>query len=417
LVRERKTVVFGSGSSNGIQVEHFWPSPARLEDAERLRVRLGIPDSAPVIGYVGRFTRDKGIIELTTAFAELRPRFPGVRLLMVGCFEDGDPVPDYVRETIESSAHIIRPGFVADSAPYYQIMDVLAFPTHREGFGNAAVEAAAAGVPVVTTDATGAVDTVVDGVTGFVIPKGDHRALAAALHRLLADPELARRMGKAGQERALREFRPERIWEELHRLYLELLDDPPIRRTGLFIKHSLDLVISTLGLVVLAVPMLMIALTIRLDSPGPVLFKQLRVGYRGAEFWIYKFRSMVAGEHAPGSVASPRDPRVTRLGRLMRHVGLDELPQLLNVLRGEMSLVGPRPLLKTSMRPDKVRRLNMRPGVTGPAVIDAHKRPTREEQDNEDVRYVDRWSLLRDLRILLRTIPALVRPRDHYETE
>jgi sugar transferase EpsL len=186
---------------------------------------------------------------------------------------------------------------------------------------------------------------------------------------------------------------------------------------GILVKRAADLTVSALGLVVLAVPMLMIALAIRLDSPGPVLFKQLRAGYRGTEFWIYKFRSMVAGEHVPGSVASPRDPRVTRFGRFMRHVGLDELPQLLNVLRGEMSLVGPRPLLKTSIRPDKARRLDMRPGVTGPAVIDAHRRPTREEQDNEDIKYVDRWSLLRDLWILLGTIPALIRTRDHYETE
>ena len=177
----------------------------------------------PVIGYVGRFTSDKGLPELMAAFRLVRKSFPDAVLLLVGSYEEGDPVPPETRAAIESDPNVIRVDFTPEIATYYLVMDMLVLPTHREGFPNVVLEAQAASRPVVTTNATGASDSICDGVTGVLVPVGDAVALADALMKLLSDPELAQRMGRAGRERVIREFRRETIWEALADLYCNLL--------------------------------------------------------------------------------------------------------------------------------------------------------------------------------------------------
>ena len=157
------------------------------------------------------------------AFRLVRQRFPRAALLLVGSYEAGDPVPPETRAAIESDSSVIRIDFTSEIATYYFVMDMLALPTHREGFPNVVLEAQAASRPVVTTSATGALDSVCDGVTGLVVPVGDPVTLADALMKLLSDPALAQRMGRAGRERVIREFRQETIWEALAGLYRELL--------------------------------------------------------------------------------------------------------------------------------------------------------------------------------------------------
>lgn len=219
LLSPARAIVLGPGSSNGVVAERFLPTPELLAEARALRARLSIPECSPVIGYIGRFTNDKGIPELIRAFQQLTAVFGDLRLLLVGDFEIGDPLPADIRRSIRSTPGIVRTGFVAETAAYYHVMDIAALPTRREGFPNVPLEAAAAGKPVVTSDATGAADSVVHRVTGLVVPVGDVAGLAAALGRLIEDPVLASRLGRAGQERVLRDFKPERIWSELARLY------------------------------------------------------------------------------------------------------------------------------------------------------------------------------------------------------
>lgn len=234
IVEPERIKVLASGSCNGVDVARFAPSDNLLRRAALLRNRYGIPQETPVLGFVGRLTRDKGIPELIRAYDILRPGFPDLRLLLVGDFEDGDPVPGDLRRRIETDVNILHVGFVRDIEVYYQVMSVLALPTYREGLPNAILEAHAACKPVVATRATGVVDAVVDGVTGLLVPIGDSEALAAGCSRLLKDPKLADAMGRAGCARVMSEFRQEAIWEALSQEYLRLLQEKalPLPATG-----------------------------------------------------------------------------------------------------------------------------------------------------------------------------------------
>jgi exopolysaccharide biosynthesis polyprenyl glycosylphosphotransferase len=191
------------------------------------------------------------------------------------------------------------------------------------------------------------------------------------------------------------------------------------------VKRAFDVAVAALLLAALAPVLVACALAVRLSGPGPVLFRQRRVGRGGREFTMHKFRSMVPdaerrlvglADHneADGLLFKlSRDPRVTRVGRLLRAWSLDELPQLLDVLRGDMSLVGPRPPLPAEVaRYDAwVRgRLRVKPGVTGLWQVSGRHRLRFEDYVRYDLFYVENWSLAMDLFILLKTIPAVLRP-------
>jgi lipopolysaccharide/colanic/teichoic acid biosynthesis glycosyltransferase len=189
------------------------------------------------------------------------------------------------------------------------------------------------------------------------------------------------------------------------------------------VKRILDVVLSVLGLV-LALPLLaVIAVFIKLDSPGPVLFVQARVGQHGKVFNIYKLRTMVANAEGlfeqvaaanplrGAAVKLPRDPRVTRVGRCLRRWSVDELPQLWNVLRGDMSLVGPRPEEPriVALYTDWHRlRLAVKPGLTGPMQINGRGNLSLDERVQLELDYIQHYTVWRDLDILWRSIPAVI---------
>ena len=216
--------VLGSGSCNGIDVAAYSLDESLRQRVGELRRNLGIPEDAPVIGFVGRLTWSKGIDELFHAYCQVRRAMPDVWLLLVGRFEDGEPVSARVRQDIENDDHVILAGFVTDTRPYYHVMDVFALPSYREGFPNVVLEAQAAGKPVVAFRATGCVDAVIDGVNGFLLSIGDVQGLAGALELLLKNKALNASMGKAGRERAHTQYSHERIWEALAQEYAALID-------------------------------------------------------------------------------------------------------------------------------------------------------------------------------------------------
>jgi exopolysaccharide biosynthesis polyprenyl glycosylphosphotransferase len=215
---------------------------------------------------------------------------------------------------------------------------------------------------------------------------------------------------------------------------LPLVGLPPFRlsRSSKFLKRAFDLLVSVPALILLSPVFALIAILIKRDSRGPILFKQLRVGTNGSTFLIWKFRTMVRdademkpevahlNEHLrPGG--DPRmfkirdDPRVTRVGRWLRRYTLDELPQLVNVARGDMSLVGPRPLIREEARHVEAwaqHRLNLKPGCTGPWQVQGRARIPFGEMVRLDYLYVTGWSLWDDFALLVRTIPVLFRGSD-----
>lgn len=204
------------------------------------------------------------------------------------------------------------------------------------------------------------------------------------------------------------------------------LTRPGLRGQQLVMKRFVDIAVSGIGLVALAPVFVLVGVLVKLSSPGPVFFSQLRVGLGGKRFRMYKFRSMT--EDAERRLADlsdhnictdPRifkirnDPRTTRLGRLLRQSSIDELPQLWNVLKGEMSLVGPRPPLPTEValyEEHHYSRFDMRPGVTGPWQVNGRNKITDfDEVIRLERAYMRHWSIWKDLSILARTVPVVLR--------
>ncbi|RKY10273.1 MAG: sugar transferase [Planctomycetota bacterium] len=186
-----------------------------------------------------------------------------------------------------------------------------------------------------------------------------------------------------------------------------------------FFKRSLDILVSLCGLIILSPVLLITALLVRLSSKGPAIFRQERAGLGGKPFALYKFRTMRTDIDPFG--ASPKsadDPRLTRTGRFLRERSLDELPQLLNVAVGQMSLVGPRPLYVSQIaewNEDQKRRLLVKPGLTGLAQISGRGALTRERKLDLDVEYVDKRSFWLDIRIICATFALIFRRKSIYE--
>jgi len=181
------------------------------------------------------------------------------------------------------------------------------------------------------------------------------------------------------------------------------------------VNRALDVVGASLGLVLASPFLAAAAVAIKLDGGGPVLYRQRRVGKDGREFELVKLRTMVVGAEREGAgwAVDEGDPRITRVGAVLRRLSLDEVPQLWNVVRGEMSLIGPRPTLAYQVEqytPHQRRRLAVRPGITGWAQVQGRASLPWEERIELDVWYVDHRSLALDLRILLKTLAVISKP-------
>ena len=196
------------------------------------------------------------------------------------------------------------------------------------------------------------------------------------------------------------------------------------KRESKYIKRIMDFVISLIGLIVLSPILLITAIAIKIDSKGPVLFKQERIGKEGKVFKIYKFRSMIVGAESKGSknYSFKGDPRVTRGGRVIRATSIDELPQFINIIKGEMSIIGPRPVLTyfpctyDKYTNEQLRRFEVLPGVTGLAQINGRKEIPWDKRIEYDVEYVNKISLWLDIKIFFKTIYNVLFMKDNINT-
>lgn len=219
VVKPKKISCLGRGSSNGVDLDVFYPEKLSHEQSAELRARLALSSRKPIIGFVGRLAYDKGIVELAKASKLLHDRGIDHQLLLVGRTEFDTSTDIWADAGLDGDKKPTVTGAVRDVENYYGLMDVFALPTHREGMGNVILEASACGVPVVSTLATGARDAVVNCVTGYSVPVGDPEALAEALAVLLADSELRATMSAAGVEFVRENFERQKVWQRLRTYY------------------------------------------------------------------------------------------------------------------------------------------------------------------------------------------------------
>ncbi len=230
-----RCLMLHNGSSNGVDAElKFNPSLFPEALTTPMRVDLGLPDSVPVFGFVGRLSLDKGLKELLAAWDIVQRRHPAAHLLVLGPIDQVSRAMRKVLESLRSMHHVHLLTNFFESAPYFRLMDVLVHPSHREGFPNAPLEAAAMGIPTITTNAVGCRDAIVDGITGRIVPVGDANAIAAAIIEYIEMPELRARHGAAARARVLSDFKPEDLWRAQVQLFRDLI----ARRDVSVMKHE-----------------------------------------------------------------------------------------------------------------------------------------------------------------------------------
>jgi len=218
LTKKNKVKVLGFGSSNGIHFEKFQLANNKLEEKYNELLNRSF-----VIGYVGRIVKDKGIHELIESFKIIEDKGYNVKLLVIGSIEMENAISESDYFFLTKNPNVVLIKHVSNPISFYNNMDVFVFPTYREGFGNVSIEAQALEVPVITTNVTGAIDTVVDGETGFIVEKADYKAIAEKIETLINDDNLKNYLGHNGRTRVEKKFSNKIIWEELENLYNTLL--------------------------------------------------------------------------------------------------------------------------------------------------------------------------------------------------
>ena len=401
-----RVVVIPFGLPEAVPLEPSAPDASTSALRERWK--------GPIVLFVGRLVAYKGVDVLLRAMQGVR-----AAAVIVG---DG-PLRASLEQTASElgvSDRVFFLGTLPEDAlaSWYSTCDVLALPstTPAEAFGLVQLEAMARAKPVVSTRLSSGVPWVnQDGVTGLTVPPGDADALKSAFARLLEDDDLRLRMGSAARRRFVEHFTHSGMVERTTRLYEEVAEERS-RETLPLIKRAFDIALSGTGLLLSAPVWLIAAILIKLEDGGPVFYRQTRVGRRGTTFTVLKFRSMVPDaerEHGPVQAVSG-DWRITRVGRLLRATAMDELPQLVNILRGDMSFVGPR-----ALRPGEIdasgdgrvvameeiegyhARTAVQPGLTGIAQIYAPRDVARRQKFRYDRVYVRRRSFWLDLRLIL----------------
>ena len=389
---------------------HPAPAPESHPAVAAARARWG----GPIALFVGRLVPYKGVELLLRALPQA-----GVGAVIVGDGPLRRPLEDLARQLgVESRTFFTGAVDDGEVAAWYGACDMFVLPsvTRAEAFGLVQLEAMARAKPVISTRLPTGVPWVnVDGHTGLTVAPGDSAALADALRRLAVDEALRQRMGRTARDRFLAEFTRERMIDRTVAMYRSIMREPAPVPPPLM-KRTFDTLLSGFGLVLSAPVWAAAAAAIKIDDGGPIFFRQARVGQNGSTFTVLKFRSMVVNADRDHGLrqAAAGDARITRVGRLMRATAMDELPQLVNIFKGDMSFVGPRALMPGEIETGGDGRLvpmeaiegyrertAVQPGLTGIAQIYAPRDVTRRHKFRYDRLYVKRRSFWLDIRLIL----------------
>ena len=392
LIRSQEQAVLINGS--GVDLAEFPAQPPVLRPITFL--------------LIARLLKDKGIYEYVEACAILKKRYPKVQFQLLGPL-DSNPSA-IAREQVEAwtrGGSIDYLGETGDVRPYIAAATVYVLPSYREGTPRTVLEAMAMGRPVITTDAPGCRETVREGENGFLVPVREVGGLVQAMERFILSPELALGMGRRSRELAEEKYDVHKV----NGVIMKTLGLQGERKPMPDAKRCFDFSAALVGLIVLAPLLLLITLLVRRFLGHPAFFRQQRPGLNGTPFLMIKFRTMTDARDEAAALL-PDERRLTPFGCFLRGTSLDELPELLNVLRGEMSLVGPRPLLMEYLplySSEQARRHEVRPGITGWAQVNGRNAISWEEKFRLDVWYVGNRSLLLDLKILWMTFLKVFR--------
>lgn len=400
--------------ANGVDPDMFTPDA----DGQVIRQRWNV-DSHFVVTYAGALGLANDIPVILQAAAQLRDEHH-IRFLLVG---DGKE-----RTALEAQAKQMGLTNVmfTGSQPKSEMPAVLAasdaciailqnIPLFRTTYPNKVFDYMAAGRPTLLA-IDGVIREVIETANGGVfVPPGNAQALADAVGSLSRDREAARRMGQAARTYVAEHFNRHHQADQFVSLIQDIdRERPRGSARALRAKRVFDLAVAIPVLLVLSPLFVILALLVRYKLGGPVLFCQQRPGLHGVPFYLYKFRTMTDARDTNGQLL-PDSERLTAFGRFLRSTSLDELPELLNVLRGEMSVVGPRPLLMQYLSrysPEQMRRHHVKPGITGWAQINGRNAIAWQKKFSLDVWYVDHHSLWLDVKILALTLGKIFRRED-----
>lgn len=222
-ILKNKFKVIGNGSSNGIDTSFFSTSTSLKKEAEELRQKWGIPKNVLVFGFIGRIVRDKGIVELVEAFRKISERMDA-RLLLVGEFEqDLDPLPQSILDFLKNDSRVIAPGFQLDVRPWFRVMDVFTFPSYREGFPNAVMQACSLEVPCIVSNINGCNELIKHQVNGLIVLPKDSYSLFEAMKLMADNRENRTEYARKSRSHVVANFEQKVLWEQLLLEYKELL--------------------------------------------------------------------------------------------------------------------------------------------------------------------------------------------------
>jgi lipopolysaccharide/colanic/teichoic acid biosynthesis glycosyltransferase len=360
--------------------------------------------------------QNKGYLDLFEAFKAVLKVFPKTILLSIGQEEpdkknaiDLKIVADY-----GIKKNVIFLGERNDVDQIYPLMDVFTLPSHGEGMSVSVLEAMAEKRAIAVTDIRGSREEIENGKTGILVPVKNPPELSKAILFLLGNEQKAHEMATCSRCRAEKEFDEKLVFGRIEDSYRELMEKKLDVKNNkkIFwwaIKRIFDIVSSFLGLALLSPVIFLVAVLIKIDSAGSVFFKYERAGKNGKSFYPVKFRTMISGaiNKGLGYTVSKDDERITKVGKFLRKWGIDEIPQLINVFLGEMSIVGPRPTFRYQVEKYtdfEKRRLLVKPGLAGWAIVHGRNSLTWPERIKYDVWYVDNWSFWLDIKIIFKTL-------------